>query len=241
MATQGAKAVARTNGGTLSLRSPEEETLLLVPEYTAIPNIPNQVGNVDIIKGFTENGNDYIAFGITNPSIPSLGGGLVELNLFNLTTKQYVYKKVPLPYSLNKQYHMSGLDYQAGMIYSTAGKYAYCFEAFTGNQVWSSYLTNGYDNNMIIDDGNFTIAGNKLIFTKEDYTTYCVETATGNVVWKILGNPSRFVYLNGIIYTISDFDSPFAAIEVNTGKQLWKLEAPDYDAFRICVLVPGQN
>ncbi len=74
-------------------------------------------------------------------------------------------------------------------------------------------------------------------------------TATGNKLWEetSAGTNSYLSELNGVVYYGSSGDGRIHAVDIETGKHLWRLKSYDsykderYFYMKQCIVVPGEN
>lgn len=228
----------------------QKEEIFLLSSYTPITNstLPersNTVGKINAIIAFKEDNQDYIAFTIRNPispDAPSGTNGIVELNLYNFTKKQWVYQKMPVS---NQGSTIGGFDicYKSGKIYFMSTKYVHCHDAITGKQVWTQFLGSSPLTSRM------TLQNNRLYAACEDRFLYCLDINTGQVLWKEqnTGTCSPISYLNGVLYYLGGGDGKLHAVDADTGKHLWKLNSPDVSKnsgaffYGVCAAVPGKN
>ena len=229
-----------------NINSSADEQLLLRPDYTEVPNPPeNAQGYLNNMAPFKNNNDIYLAFGMENPytdfTSPA-GSGLTELNLYNLTQSRYEYKKVVI--NPQRETRVIGdLFYEAGTLYFQSSNYIHAYEAMTGQELWRVLIgPSPLTSRMILAD-------NKLISACEDRVLYCVDTSTGRILWREenTGTCSELSYLNGIVYYLGGGDGLLHAVDAETGKHLWKISSPDLkrnsDAwfFGVCIAVPGEG
>ncbi len=108
-----------------------------------------------------------------------------------------------------------------GKIIANVGKKLVCHSLDTGEQIWSKQFPQDF---MF---SGFIIVENKIIANNEDTYTYCLDPANGNIIWKTktAGTSGRMSYLNGIVYFVGGSTGKLHAIDISTGKHVWKLDA----------------
>ena len=107
-------------------------------------------------------------------------------------------------------------------IYAVSGNGIVCHNLETGLQIWKrefggNFLFTGF----IVEEG-------KVIANCENAYAYALDAETGNTSWSVptAGTCSRLSYLNGIVYFVGGSGGGrFFAIEVSSGKLLWKIDA----------------
>lgn len=233
-----------------SFNPTQKEENLLLPSYTPIikstlPERANTVGAINNIITFKEGNQDYIIFTIRNPispDSPSGTNGVIELNLYNLTKKDWVYQKMPVRTS-GKSIGGFDLIYKDKQIYFMSSDYVYCHNAQTGDEKWATLIGSAPLTSRM------TLQNNRLYAACEDRFLYCLDINTGQVLWKEqnTGTCSPISYLNGVLYYLGGGDGKLHAVDANTGKHLWKLNSPDVTKnlgaffYGVCATVPGKN
>ena len=228
----------------------QKEEVFLLPSYTPIlkstlPERANTIGTINAVITFKEGDQDYIAFTIRNPispDAPSNTIGKVELNLYNLTKKDWVYQKMPVRTSGTS---IGGFDliYKDKQIYFMSSDYVYCHNAFTGDEKWANRIGSAPLTSRM------TLQNNKLYAACEDRFLYCLDINTGQTLWKEqnTGTCSPISYLNGVLYYLGGGDGKLHAVDADTGKHLWKLTSPDVTKnsgaffYGLCATVAGKN
>lgn len=86
---------------------------------------------------------------------------------------------------------------------------------------------NSFNGNFLFS--GFLIADNILVANCEDGYIYGLNPETGNQLWKekSSGTSTRMHYQKGVVYYAGGGDRLLHAVEVQTGKHLWKLQSPD--------------
>ena len=231
----------------VSLINPiEKETPFLLPSYTPTKNVRfNGAGRIYSQIVFKQDNQEFLAFTIINPisaDLPNNTSGVIELNLYNLTKKNWVFQKIPVRTSGTS---IGGTDliYNDKQIYFISSDFIYCHNAQTGEEKWANRI------------GSFpltsrmTLQNNKLYAACEDRFLYCLDINTGQVLWKEqnTGTCSPISYLNGVLYYLGGGDGKLHAVDADTGKHLWKLNSPDLTKnvgaffYGVCAAVPGKN
>jgi len=74
--------------------------------------------------------------------------------------------------------------------------------------------------------------------------TYGVNPDTGEIMWKVEsgGTTSPIAFMNGVAYFSGGSDGRLNAIDIQTGKYIWKLKNPRPDYWtRHVAVVPGDG
>jgi outer membrane protein assembly factor BamB len=160
--------------------------------------------------------------------------------LYNFSQRKWVYDRKDVNQSGNNGAINYPLLYRNRVYYAGGG--IYCYDALTGEPIWSSYTSQGYS--------SFLIADGKVFANCLDRYTYCLDAETGQQLWKEQstgGACSAITYLNGVIYFLGGGDGKLHAIDAQTGKHLWRLKSPDEAInsgaffYGTCVAVPGKD
>ena len=209
---------------TGSLLSADVEQLFLIPDYTFLPKMVDS-GRINYITCFKKEGASYMAFSIENPykEFSPSGWGLTELNLYNLTEKKYVYKKVAINPNRDTRAAVD-IAYQAPDLFFQSSKYIHSYNAMTGEENWRTYL------GAAPLTSDLLLADNRLFSACEDENyLFCLDATSGSILWKIrnTGTCSPLSYLNGVVYFNGGGDGYLHAVEAATGKLLWKIKSPD--------------
>jgi outer membrane protein assembly factor BamB len=142
------------------------------------------------------------------------------LGLYDKSTDQWIYeRKLMAPPTVNTGAYEPKI--YNGKLYAWVGKNIVCHDLETGEQLWirsfpQDFLFSGF---IIVED--------KIIANNEDTFTYCLDPNNGNIIWKTetSGTSGRMSYLNGIVYFVGGSSGKLHAIDINTGKHVWKIDA----------------
>jgi len=140
--------------------------------------------------------------------------------LYNMTKKTWVYTKVPLA-SNNRRGPDRPSVYSRGNVYQAIGGLLTCHEVLTGKNLWEKNFSGDFS------FSGFLIVDNLVVANCEDGYLYGLDPLTGTQVWKekSSGSSTRLYYQNGVVYFAGG--TWLHAVEVQTGKHLWKLQSPD--------------
>lgn len=162
-------------------------------------------------------------------------------SLYNFTKKEFVYQDIKLSWLCSG----SPIVKNDKLFFTLYGEVC-CYDLYSGVKLWGKLYPSGFSN------GGFIVEEGKLYamedIASDDYLM-CLDVNNGNQLWKTpskqLDAPIR--YLNGVIYFVPLSDAKLHAYEASTGKELWRIESPDYahdsGAFfkPECTVVPGKN
>jgi len=179
--------------------------------------------DVNLIGGITNiiklaNSNNLYAITYAEPS----PGWVVNsyLGLYNKDTQQWIYeRKLMAPPTVNSSAYEPKI--YNNKLYAWVGKNIVCHNLETGEQIWRKPFPQDF-----LFSG-FIIEENKIIANNEDTFTYCLNPENGNIIWKTesAGTSGRMSYLNGIVYFVGGSTGKLHAIDVSTGKHVWKINA----------------
>ncbi len=195
----------------------------IVPDFTLNHIAPgNRIGDVTGVVPYRKNGVQYLAVIWQEPqNVTSINDWQTYLGLYNYDTNQWVYEK-----SVVNQPNINGVLLAPPVIYNdkiylNVGKELFCHDLMTGDQIWSRQF---YQDFMF---SGFIIAEDKIIANNEDTYTYCLDPGTGDIIWKTetAGTSSRISYLNGIVYFVGGSTGRLHALDINTGRHVWKLQS----------------
>jgi outer membrane protein assembly factor BamB len=229
-----------------SMNPLEKEKIFLLPNYTLTKNVRfNGYGRIYCQIAFKQDNQEFLALTIINQistDLPNNTSGVIEINLYNLTKKEWVYQKMPVRTS-GKSIGGFDLIYKDKQIYFMSSDYVYCHNAQTGEEKWATLIGSAPLTSRM------TLQNNRLYAACEDRFLYCLDINTGQVLWKEqnTGTCSPISYLNGVLYYLGGGDGKLHAVDADTGKHLWKLNSPDVTKnsgaffYGVCAAVLGKN
>jgi outer membrane protein assembly factor BamB len=165
------------------------------------------------------------------------------LGLYNFSDRNWVYEGI----KLGKFNSLEGFTPTiiGDKFYHTLSEgVCECRDLNIGKVIWRQERNHQYSyKGFVIADGKMIVMdnlGRKLI---------ALDINSGNEVWstEVGGSPSLMSVLNGVVYFVSGGNSDLYAVEISTGKILWKICSPDekidmYDSFKDeCKLIPGKD
>ena len=201
----------------------------IIPDFTLQHIIGNRIGDVTSIEPYSHNGIQYLAIIWQELTDDILWNFQSYLGLYNYNTNQWVYEKkiMNIP-NLNGVVLAPPIIYN-DKIYANIGHELVCHDLLTGNQIWKKDFTQDF---MF---SGFIIEDNKLIANNEDTFTYCLNPENGALIWKTqsAGTSGSMSYLNGVVYFPGGSTEKLHAIDINTGKTVWRLDKTYFegDAF----------
>jgi outer membrane protein assembly factor BamB len=220
---------------------PESNQLLLKPAYQQ-PAKQTQY-QAGYILGFcpfvSSQGDTLVALTYADPkgSVTDYPPSMAAL--YNFSQRKWIYDRK----NVNLDGSNGSINYPR--IYKDrvyyAGRGLQCYDALTGEKLWSFSTPDGYTSFRIIDG--------KLLANCENRYTYCLDPETGQQLWReqSSGSCSNIAYLNGVIYFLGGGDGKLHALDAQTGKHLWRLDSPDRTInsgaffYGTCAAVPSKD
>ncbi len=145
--------------------------------------------------------------------------------LYNTETEEWVWDRKLLSSPNQNTSVFTPPQIYNEKIYANVGYSIVCHDLSLGNQLWkkdflADFMFSG-----------FIIADDKIIANNEDTYTYCLSTYNGHTIWKeaSAGTSGRMSYLNGIVYFVGGSTGKLHAIDISTGKTVWKLDGQKLD------------
>jgi outer membrane protein assembly factor BamB len=219
-----------------------ETSEFFVPDITAIADTSSIVkqtgiaGGVESINPFKNQDGDVLLI-IYHSTFFKSPAGEHYFSLYNFTKKIFIYRDIQLSAS-------GSFKIYKNKIYFTLFKEMCCYDLYTGSKIWSKSVPH------LI--GDLVITDNCIIAPQIDlYDSFLISMniQNGNLNWKVPTNQNLgyIRLLNGVIYFVSTGDAKLHAYEASTGRELWRIESPDYahdsGAFFMpeCTVIPGKN
>jgi outer membrane protein assembly factor BamB len=148
------------------------------------------------------------------------------LALYNLTKKQWVYDRADMLGTSRSNTSHEPCVYE-GKVYTPYRGSIVCNDLMTGKKLWQSDVEAG----TTFARGGIIIAENRIYGNSSEGYLYSWDLETGQQKWRMRtsGMGSDLVYLKGILYFTGAGDGKLHAIDVLSGKYIWKLSSPDVD------------
>lgn len=197
----------------------------IIPNFTLEHIVGNRIGDVTRIEPYLFNGVQHLAITWQELTHDNLWNFQTYLGLYNYETNEWVYeKKIMNEPNLNGVVLAPPVIYE-DKIYANIGHQLVCHDLATGDRVWikdfpQDFMFSGF----IIED-------DKIIANNEDTYTYALHTISGGTIWRTetSGTSGRMSYLNGIVYFVGGSSGKLHAIDVSTGKHVWKIDGHKLD------------
>lgn len=207
-----------------SLLTPTDEVLVVAPQLPQeyFKPLSGPTGSVSL-QTFVRERDTLLV--VDYQTVAAEGFGVIKsaYGVFNVTRKAWEYKDVPLTKPVQGAV-VDGLpQIYAGKVYHSVGHSITCHDLATGKIDWE----NKYGGNFLFS--GFLLVDKLVIANCEDGYLYGLDPLTGTQVWKekSSGSSTRLYYQNGVVYFAGGGDGVLHAVEVRTGKHLWKLQSPD--------------
>ena len=110
-------------------------------------------------------------------------------------------------------------------VYFSPDQSIICLNLYTGKRLWKKDFPNGFT------FSGFIIADGTLLANSEDTYLYALDPDTGQQLWKekSSGTSSKMSHLNGVVYFVGGGDGLLHAVDIATGKHLWRIHSPDLE------------
>ena len=188
-------------------------------------NVLGELGDIHSVSPFKKNGKVYLL--ITYNEAISYSKSIPLISLYNYTDKTWVYEYKKIT-NLEKG-GLGFVDIQNDRIYHDGASHVFCNDLWTGDSIW----TQEFKGNFLF--GSCTYDQGTLYAAAEGDGYYALDAETGAIKWKgerAPGTSSRMVVLNGVLYYINGGDGRLWALDLATGKTLWRLKSPDGYSFK---------
>ncbi len=206
---------------TVGNASTGEQRELVRPPFTyEYVNSLNRASYLHSLEPFVNATDDTLI-------IMSYGNGLPDwksdnfLGLYNATQNSWEYSDKSI--TLNSIFGAGSLTLSSShkKVYLQSSKKLFCYEVATGKKMWEQTFSEGFSDMIVVED--------KLLANCEDTYLYAFDSDTGRQLWKekSSGTSSPLAYLNGVVYFTGGGDGLLHAVEVETGKHLWRIHSPD--------------
>ena len=142
--------------------------------------------------------------------------------LYDLEAGEYVYDRIPID-TISDLYANGPQLIHEGLGYIVSDEGLNCYNIANGKIIWRKAFSAGpFISNIIVED-------EVLLYLIEDTYLYGLDPLTGEQLWreKASGTSSHMVALNGVVYFVGGGDGLLHAVEIETGKHLWKIVSPD--------------
>ena len=175
-----------------------------------------------------------------------LDEGRVYVNLYNISKKEWVYKKKE---TFLQAVARSRPKLHNGVVYFAADPYIFAIDLMSGEIIWKRHF--GDKVHFTFPEFILIPEKNLIVFNAETSSTtlFALDLTSGSTVWSepSSGTSSQSQYLNGVVYFVGGGDGLLHAVDIDTGKHLWKISSPDLainsNAWfaRYCAVFPGKN
>ena len=207
--------------------APDPEELIVSP--TLPKELPDGSSGISAgatsLLAFEQAGDTMLVIDHHTPSLPANQGIIRSVfGLYNVTKRKWVYDNVATT-APNYGTTVDGLPViYNDKVYHSVGRHFTCHDLATGAKVWER----AFGGNFLFS--GFIIADGIIVANSEDTYIYGLDPATGSERWqeKSSGTSTRLVYQDGVVYYAGGGDGLLHAVDVQTGKHLWKLQSPDF-------------
>lgn len=220
----------------------EEPEMVLLPKLNLEHAIGYRIGGVTSVIPVIENGDTLLITAyqdiFPNWSFQSY------LGLYNLTRQNWVYEKVPLCEISQKGVLYHPLRQVENTVITNVARSLICYNFYTGEKVWEKEFPHDFS------FSGFDIYDGILVGSCENKILYGMDVHTGQLLWtgEGAGTNSKLEnrIMDGVLYFGGGSSGYFHAVDIYTGKTLWKLDPHKYEgdeAFWTWSInvVPGRN
>jgi hypothetical protein len=149
------------------------------------------------------------------------------LGLFNMASKEWVYNDIVLNEPSSIGNIENPLVKHNNTVITNIGTNLFCYDYLTGEKVWSR------DFDHVFKFSGYEISEGILIANCENKILYGINLETGQTLWtgEGAGTSSRLHdrVLNGVLYFVGGSSGAFHAVDIKTGKTLWRLDPYNYE------------
>jgi outer membrane protein assembly factor BamB len=166
-----------------------------------------------------------------NRQLGTIDLGRIGVLAYNITQSKYLWQHEDIDYLMNSTIHPA--IFYEGRVYFKGGAMLYCYNAFTGEEIWSKDVSSFTKGDMVL--GNFLIEENLVIVHCNHGTVVAYEAESGNMKWFVTESADTIngmVYYNGKIYLDSGADGYLHSINIRTGQKEWKEISPNTNCFK---------
>lgn len=153
------------------------------------------------------------------------------LVLYNLSKHKLIYQLLQREgYGNDKTGNLAPTNVCAlydNKVYTAIGKSIQCNNIVDGSLVWRREFSSNFFFSRIVE------ADGKIIGNGDDEgVMYALDAKTGAIVWetKTSSASGDILAQNGVVYMIGLGDGKLHAIDIVSGKHIWKLTSPDYES-----------
>jgi outer membrane protein assembly factor BamB len=204
------------------------------PKENEVSPASGLIGAIRNVKAYQYQNKDYLVMAIND-----FGSGKSDnyLALYNLPDAKWEYEAVPI--ALNVEINAGAfMEVYNNRVYLNFDRQIHCYDILSGELVWKQ----NFDGIFFI--GGFTVGDSMLVANCEEAFTYGVNPDTGQIMWKVTsgGSTSPIAIMNGVAYFSGGSDGRLNAIDVTTGRYIWKLKRPGNSNWnRHVAVVPGDG
>jgi outer membrane protein assembly factor BamB len=149
------------------------------------------------------------------------------LGNYNLSQKERIYDNVPLCEINRKGVLYQPIKRHNNTVITNVGESLICYDFLTGEKVWENEF--GHD----FSFSGFEISENVLVANCEDKNLYGIDPQTGQILWTGEGAGTSSLLqdriMDGVVYFNGGSSGYFHAVDIHTGKTLWKLDPYLYE------------
>ena len=200
----------------------EKYKLAFVPPYQD-SLYDTSIGSVSPVEGYISNaGEEMASFYYNDVRRPHT---IHYRGLYNLTVDTMVYSGLLNLPEAGIDANAKHLVYE-GLAISGGDYKIITYDVASGDILWTKDFPGGG-----FTFSGYIVADGILLFNNEDTYLYAMDPYTGKLLWKekSSGTSSKMATLNGIVYYVGGGDGLLHAVEIATGKHLWRIRSPDLE------------
>jgi len=207
------------------------------PKENEVSSSSGLVGAIMNVKSYQLNGKQYLVMVLNDYGADSNSQSDNYLAIYNLSESSWEFEAIPV--SLNSDLNAgTSLEVYNGKAYLNSERQIHCYDILTGELVWKQNFEGNFQ------FSGFAIGDSMLVGNCNEANTYGVNPDTGEIMWKVEsgGTTSPIAFMNGVAYFSGGSDGRLNAIDIQTGKYIWKLKNPRPDYWtRHVAVVPGDG
>ncbi|MEZ5032897.1 MAG: PQQ-binding-like beta-propeller repeat protein [Saprospiraceae bacterium] len=153
-----------------------------------------------------------------------------SIHAYNLHSDSYLWQVDSIGIPAN---NIKRVEVYEDKVYMVTDYRVHCFDAFTGDNIWSTILPCCTQYVSIFSDSRLLVSKGKVIANPTTDNMYCLDANTGEILWELpnytaTANQDLLEY-NGVIYLSSSGNGLLLGVDLETGEILMKEKSPNVD------------
>ncbi len=203
----------------------EEPERILVPYFDLSHAIGNRIGQVTSVIPILQ-GQDTLLIVAYQEIFPDWNFQSY-LGLYNASLKKWVYERVPICDIHRKGVLFQPLKQVDSTVVATVGNNIVCYNFYSGEKIWERTFPHDFS------FSGFEVAEGILVGNCENEVLYGLDVRTGAQRWTAEGGGTSSKLENriqeGVAYFGGGSSGFFHAVDIHSGKTLWKLDPYLYE------------